>query len=90
MTTSLQDFGVIMKTRPAPPNEEEFFGVIMAPADQEWWWYPSLSAADIGQKLTENKAMLTDISAYVDVDNSVKYAVIMAPVNQEWWWYPYL
>ena len=41
----------------------------------------------VGQLLTQNKAMLTDISPYIDVDNTLKFAVIMAPANQEWWWY---
>jgi len=64
------------------------FGVIMAPADQEWWWYWGQTGEQVGQLLTQNKAMLTDISPYIDVDNTLKFAVIMAPVNQEWWWYP--
>ena len=63
------------------------FAVIMAPADQEWWWYVGQTGDQVGQLLTQNNARLTDISAYVDVDNTVKYAVIMAPADQEWWWY---
>jgi hypothetical protein len=31
--------------------------------------------------------MLTDISAYVDTDNTLKFAVIMRPASGEWWWY---
>jgi hypothetical protein len=70
MTTSLQNFGVIM-----------------APANEEWWWYWGLTGDQVGPLLAQNKAMLTDISPYVDVDNTLKFAVIMAPANEEWWWY---
>ncbi|MBV9144171.1 MAG: hypothetical protein JO115_25165 [Pseudonocardiales bacterium] len=63
------------------------FAVIMAPADQEWWWYWGQTAEQVGQLLTQNKAMLTDISPYIDVNNTLKFAVIMAPANHEWWWY---
>jgi hypothetical protein len=66
------------------------FAVIMAPADQEWWWYPRLTEAEIQPRLTQNQARLTDMSAYVDTDGTLKFAVIMAPADQEWWWYPRL
>jgi len=78
-----QDFAVIME----PANVQEFFAAVMAPADQEWWWYVGQTADQVGQLLTQNNARLTDISAYVDVDNTVKYAVIMGPVGSAWWWY---
>ena len=63
------------------------FATIMAPANQTWWWYPSVLSDQIGQLVTNNKAMLTSIRAYVDIDNTVKFALIMAPANQAWWWY---
>jgi len=63
------------------------FAAIMAPANQDSWWYFGLTAEQVSQYLTQNKAMLTDINAYVDTDDTVKFAVVMAPANQEWWWY---
>jgi len=60
---------------------------IMAPANQEWWWYVGLTSEQVGQYLTQNKAMLTSINGYVDTDNTVKFAVVMAPANGTWWWY---
>ena len=63
------------------------FAVTMAPANQEWWWYWGRTGEQVGQLLAQNRAMLTDISPYIDVDNTLKFAVIMAPANQEWWWY---
>jgi hypothetical protein len=59
----------------------------MAPADQTWWWYWGPTADQVGQLLAQNKARLTDISAYGDVDGTLKFAVIMAPADQTWWWY---
>jgi hypothetical protein len=59
----------------------------MAPADQEWWWYWDYTGAQVGQLLEQNKARLTDISPYMDVDGTLKFAVIMAPADQQWWWY---
>jgi hypothetical protein len=46
-----------------------------------------LTADEVGSLLVQNKAMLTDISGYVDVDNTLKFAVIMGPADQTWWWY---
>jgi tyrosinase len=63
------------------------FAVIMAPANQQWWWYWGQTGEQVGQLLNQNSAMLTDISAYIDTDNTVKFAVIMVPANQQWWWY---
>ena len=31
--------------------------------------------------------MLTDIDAYIDNDNTLKFVVALAPVTEEWWWY---
>jgi hypothetical protein len=59
----------------------------MAPANRTWWWYFGQTAEQVSQLLIQNKAMLTDISAYVDVDHRLKFAVIMTPANQGWWWY---
>jgi hypothetical protein len=61
--------------------------VIMAPADQQWWWYTGVTGQQVGQLLAQNKARLTDISPYIDVDGTLKFAVIMAPADQQWWWY---
>jgi hypothetical protein len=51
------------------------FGLIMAPADQTWWWYWGVTGDEVGALLTQNKAMLTDISAYVDVDKTLKFVL---------------
>jgi hypothetical protein len=65
-----------------PANVQDFFAVVMAPADQEWWWYFGQTGAQVGELLTQNKAMLTNISAYIDTDLSLKFASIMsAPVR---------
>ena len=60
---------------------------IMAPANQGYWWYFGQTAAQVGQLLTQNKAMLTSISAYVDTDNTVKLAVVMEPATKPYWWW---
>jgi hypothetical protein len=60
---------------------------IMVPANQGYWWYPACTAEQLGQLLTQNKAMLTSISAFIDTDNTVKYAVVMEPVRGQWWWW---
>ncbi len=61
----------------------------MEPAGtQGWWWYWGQTGAQVGQLLSENKAQLTDISPYIDVDGTLKFAVIMEPAGtQGWWWY---
>jgi hypothetical protein len=60
---------------------------IMAPANQGYWWYYGKTPAEVGQLLTQNKAMLTSINAYVDTDNTVKLAVVMEPASEQWWWW---
>jgi hypothetical protein len=60
---------------------------IMAPANEGYWWYYGQTAAQVGQLLKQNKATLTDINAYVDTDNTVKFTVVMEPVTEQWWWY---
>jgi hypothetical protein len=66
---------------------QQEFATIMAPADETWWWYNGVTADQVGQLLTQNKAMLTSVDAYVDVDNVVKLAVIMEPATEQWWWW---
>src|SRR3984893_7748166 len=68
-------------------NTQVEFAAIMAPANQEWWWYWVRAGDELGQRLAQNKAMLTALSPYVDTDSKLKFAAIMAPANQEWWWY---
>jgi hypothetical protein len=37
--------------------------------------------------LTENKAELTDIAAYVDHSDNLRFGVLMAaPAGSYWWW----
>jgi hypothetical protein len=63
------------------------FAAIMAPANQTWWWTSDATAEQVGQYLTQNKARLTDITPYIDMNNTRKFAVVMAPADQTWWWY---
>src|SRR5215475_2562501 len=60
----------------------------MAPATGTgWWWYYDLTADQVSQHVTQNKAQLTHISAYIDTRNNLKFAVIMAPATETWQWY---
>jgi hypothetical protein len=59
----------------------------MEPATEQWWWWVGLTAAQVGQYLTQNKAQLTDISAYIDTDHHLKFAVIMRPGTGTGWYY---
>ncbi len=63
------------------------FAYILAPADRAWWWYYDQTAEQVGQLLTQNKAMLTNMSTYLDDHNNWKFAVIMEPASTTWWWY---
>jgi hypothetical protein len=65
----------------------EFAAVMEAATRQGTWWYFGLTGDQVGQNLTQNKAMLTDIHAYLDAGNTVKFAVVMEPASHEWWWY---
>jgi hypothetical protein len=38
------------------------FAAIMAPADQQWWWYPGATGQQVGQLLAQNKARLTALT----------------------------
>ena len=41
------------------------FAAVMVPANgQAWWWYDGVTGEQVGEFLTQNKAMLTDIDAY--------------------------
>jgi Ricin-type beta-trefoil lectin domain-like len=59
----------------------------MEPATKQWW--VGLTADQVGQYLTQNKAQLTDISAYIDMDNQLRFAVIMTPGTGTGWYYGY-
>jgi hypothetical protein len=61
---------------------------IMVPTKQGSWWYYGQTAQQVGALLTQNKAMLTSIDAYVDIDGAVKFAVVMEPATKQWWWWP--
>jgi hypothetical protein len=61
---------------------------IMAPANQpyQWWW--GLTGEQVGEKLQASKMQLRNVSAYVDLDDSVKLTAVMGPpTGQSWWWY---
>lgn len=66
------------------------FAAIMKRTTAPSWWYWGLTSDQVSQHLQQNKAMLTDICGYVDVDNTLKYVVAMEPHpdSQAWWWYP--
>lgn len=64
------------------------FAAVMVPANgQASWWYNGITGEQVGQYLAQNKAMLTDIDAYIDNDDTLKFVVAMEPVTQGWWWY---
>lgn len=61
----------------------------MVPANGQSWWYYGVTGPQVGQLLTQNNAILTDIDAYIDADNSLKFIVTMAPATGAgwgWWW----
>jgi uncharacterized membrane protein len=60
---------------------------IMAAANQDYWWYFDRTAEQVGQLLTQNKAMLTSINAYLDSNHALKLAVVMEPATKQWWWW---
>ena len=66
----------------------EFGAFLMPAAPGRSWWYTGLTAGQVGQNLAANKAVVTDVSAYIDVDNTVKFAVVMTASSQKSWWYP--
>ena len=71
-----------------PADNTLKFAVIMtATGPTSWWWYPGLTGEQVGQYLTQNNAMLTGISAYIDTDATLKFAVIMAQGQGAWWWW---
>src|SRR5208282_4625448 len=72
-----------------PADKTLKFAVIMTATGSasSWWWYPRLTGEQVGQFLTQNKAMLTAISAYIDTDATLKFAVIMAQGQGAWWWW---
>ncbi|GIJ35261.1 serine hydrolase [Micromonospora sediminimaris] len=54
-----------------------------------WWWYPSLTFAEVGQKINQHTARLIDIDPYV-INGQVRYAVVMVSntgsAARAWWW----
>lgn len=54
-----------------------------------WWWYPSLTFAEVGQKINQHTGRLIDIDPYV-VNGQVRYAVVMVSntgsAARAWWW----
>ena len=58
------------------------------PTGTGWWWYYDQTLDQLSQHLAQTKAQLTDLSAYVDTDNTLKFAAIMAPpTGTGWSWY---
>jgi hypothetical protein len=63
------------------------FAASMAPATPFQWWY-GLTGSEIGVKVQASGMQLTNLSAYVDVDDNVKFAAILGPHSGgAWWWY---
>ena len=54
------------------------FAVVMTASSQKSWWYPDLTADPdaVQQQLKANRAVLTAVSAYIDLDNTLKFAVV--------------
>ena len=53
-----------------------------------WWYYSNLSAAQVKQKLSQNKARLTDIEVLSSGSQGPRFTVIMEKTAGEtWWWY---
>jgi hypothetical protein len=44
---------------------------IMVPGNQAYWWHYAQTGEQVGQLLTQNKAMLTSINVYIDTDDTV-------------------
>lgn len=63
------------------------FASIMVPGNQAYWWYYGQTGEQVGQLLTQNKAMLTSINAYIDTDATLTFAVVMEPPTKAYWWY---
>lgn len=75
---------------PAPPTPitSPFqFSAFLAPPAAPSWWFTALTAADVDQKLAFYQARLTSLSAYVDIDGTVKFGVVMVADQQQSWWY---
>src|SRR5208282_3720467 len=68
-------------------SQVEFAAVMVPENGQESWSYNGITGAQVGQFLTQNKAMLTDIDAYIDNDNTLKFVVAMEPGSETWWWW---
>ena len=63
------------------------FSAFLAQPAAPSWWFTALTAADVDQKLASYRARLTSLSAYVDVDDTVKFGVVMVADGQQSWWY---
>jgi len=65
------------------------FVTILAPDNgQGWWWFFGQTPTDVGNLLTQNNAMPTQLAPYWDTDGSFKLSVLMQPDNgRGWWWF---
>jgi hypothetical protein len=66
----------------------KFTTIMGPPTGGSWWWYWGLSGEEVGARLSQNKAQLTDISPYIAPDGTLRFAVIMVgQTGKAWWWY---
>jgi hypothetical protein len=48
-----------------------------------WWWYPSLSASEVGSVLSSTGGRLVDLDPHGDG----RFSVIIYGMPGQWWWY---
>ncbi len=63
---------------------DSFTILIMVPDDGQRWWWWGQTAEQVGSLQQQNKAVVTDIAAYVDHSDNVRFAVLMAPPTGPW------
>ncbi len=54
---------------------------------QAWWWYAGDDVNSLGQKLTQNDAVLVDLKTYLDGSQRKLAAVMVKNPGVAWWWY---
>ena len=54
-----------------------------------WWYYSNLTAAQVKQKLSANKARITDIEVRQVQNGQPRFMVVMEKLQGEYWWWYY-
>ena len=53
-----------------------------------WWYYSGLSASEVSEKLSQNRARITDIEVRYIASDGPRFVVVMERSEGEtWWWY---